>query len=451
MKKMMKKSMAMLLALVMCLGIATTASAVEKSPFSDVPTTFWSYEHIKEMSDRGVVKGYADGTFGPSISVSAAHFTVMLSRAFFADTLGAPVQSPWYGAELTNLMNHKIMDGTTMWRTYNKTGSFSSSDMNAPLTRYDMAQMMYNVLVAKGIKLPSASELEATKAKIADFKEVPESYKAAVLTNYTLGTLQGFDSIGSFKGNSIMNRSQACAVMGRLFDVIEKSNGGNGGGNKPTDNVPPPESMEELMKDLDEGQKMVMKSAGFDIVSDAADVNKSIDAGKSNVYPTAGKSDTVNQNGYHTVSTLDLSGCKLEYDGMAIADKYRAERKAKVNPLYLEADWWSALQWMKTDTAEECVMAVAKYHPENSYSLPGCWVKANSLEEAFEKMYNAFLYEKNTGTWSNMDMLLRFDTSHFAMASYEDESGKYYAMISNPNPLYVTDDEYNYGIFGYPF
>lgn len=47
--------------------------------------------------------------------------------------------------------------------------------------------------------------------------------------------------------------------------------------------------------------------------------------GKRDDYPTMGTTDTPNRNGYYTSSTLDLSGCKLDYDVIPLYNKYRNE------------------------------------------------------------------------------------------------------------------------------
>jgi len=50
--------------------------------FSDVPTTHWAYKHIAYVAERGVVKGYPDGTYKPNAVVTRDQMAVYVGRAF---------------------------------------------------------------------------------------------------------------------------------------------------------------------------------------------------------------------------------------------------------------------------------------------------------------------------------------------------------------------------------
>lgn len=66
-------------------------TGTEEAPrFSDVPATFWSYEQIRQAAERGVIGGYADGTFRPNASVTRAQFVTMLWRLVGRPAASAP-------------------------------------------------------------------------------------------------------------------------------------------------------------------------------------------------------------------------------------------------------------------------------------------------------------------------------------------------------------------------
>ena len=50
--------------------------------FPDVPTNYWAYKHIAYVADRGVVKGYPDGTYKPNAVVTRDQMAVYVARAF---------------------------------------------------------------------------------------------------------------------------------------------------------------------------------------------------------------------------------------------------------------------------------------------------------------------------------------------------------------------------------
>lgn len=57
--------------------ITTFASSVF---FNDVSTNTWYSNAVINLSDKGIIKGYSDGTFGPTKNVSRAELAVMLDR-----------------------------------------------------------------------------------------------------------------------------------------------------------------------------------------------------------------------------------------------------------------------------------------------------------------------------------------------------------------------------------
>jgi len=56
-----------------------TAEPIE---FTDVPSDFWALPFISEMSARGIISGFEDGTFRPNQPITRAEFAAMLREAF---------------------------------------------------------------------------------------------------------------------------------------------------------------------------------------------------------------------------------------------------------------------------------------------------------------------------------------------------------------------------------
>lgn len=54
----------------------------EKVNFSDMRNERWSYEYIKKMAEKGILKGYEDGTFRPENSITRAEIAVILERMY---------------------------------------------------------------------------------------------------------------------------------------------------------------------------------------------------------------------------------------------------------------------------------------------------------------------------------------------------------------------------------
>ena len=88
------------------------------------------------------------------------------------------------------------------------------------VTREIMAQMMYNVMIDKGIVLPNAEELAGTISNIPDNSSVDDAFQTAVATCYYWDLLSGTDPGGSFSPKGLINRAQAAVIYTRLKKAV---------------------------------------------------------------------------------------------------------------------------------------------------------------------------------------------------------------------------------------
>ncbi len=213
----MKKLTALFLALALCLSLTVPALAAGTG-FSDVPAGSWAYTAIHSAAEKEIISGYADGTFRPTRPLTNAQFAVMLSRAFFPEEAGAlrmqTEKRPWYWPDVKALHNHHILTGTALaaepdW----------SAAAGRDISRYDVAQMMYNILRDQGQTTTLEQRAEA-RAKISDWGSVHSNYRMAVSTCYALGLLNG-EKDGRFHGATAMNRAQGCVVLNRLVNWLD--------------------------------------------------------------------------------------------------------------------------------------------------------------------------------------------------------------------------------------
>ena len=153
--------------------LSTTAFAASVK-FSDVPGSHWAASSITEMADKGIMSGIGNNLFAPSQQLSNAEFITMLVRQFYSDKLGAE-GSTWYAPFMAGAKSANILTGTNV----GSNESLAASTIN----RYDMAQLMYNVLKAEGV---STSPLPDT-SKVADWASVPSTYQDAVSVCFKWG------------------------------------------------------------------------------------------------------------------------------------------------------------------------------------------------------------------------------------------------------------------------
>lgn len=183
--------------------------------FSDVPTSHTFYAGITYCASKGIVGGYDDGTFRPANTVTKNHFCAMLARAFYPDTITKYDTDQYkkncgtFGPSNYALSHHGILASTSFQWQYN-----TASVMNTGINRYDMAQLMTNIMKAKGFAA-SSSQKSAVQSKITDYKNIPSQYQDAVKNVYALGVIGGYGD-GRFVGTNIMNRGQAAIVIQRM-------------------------------------------------------------------------------------------------------------------------------------------------------------------------------------------------------------------------------------------
>lgn len=196
----------------LALTMVSTSAFAASVKFTDVPSDHWASSFISEMADKGVMSGVGNNKFSPSSTLTGAEFVTMVVRQFYEDKIGASGDM-WYSAFMDVAEKEGILSGTGI-------------TAEGTISRYDMAQLMYNVLKAQGV---TTSPLSDT-SKVADWSSVPSGYQDAVSVCYNMGMLSGIDSKGTFGGNGNMDRAQAAVVMSRLIDVC--------GGSATTPEVP---------------------------------------------------------------------------------------------------------------------------------------------------------------------------------------------------------------------
>lgn len=189
----------------LALTMVSTSAFAASVKFTDVPSDHWASSFISEMADKGVMSGVGNNKFSPSSTLTGAEFVTMIVRQFYEDKIGASGDM-WYSAFMDVAEKEGILSGTGI-------------TAEGTISRYDMAQLMYNVLKAQGV---TTSPLSDT-SKVADWSSVPSGYQDAVSVCYNMGMLSGIDSKGTFGGNGNMDRAQAAVVMSRLIDVCGDS------------------------------------------------------------------------------------------------------------------------------------------------------------------------------------------------------------------------------------
>lgn len=215
----MKRLISGLMTLALVLSLCIPARAAGE--FSDVPQDHVFHQAVQNCVERGLLRGYDDGTFLPHEDVTRAQFAVMLTRIFYPGEAESGAYDKWksvawYAPSCAVLKVHDAMTyGDQYWQ--------DPEVMSSAITRRDMAQFLSAPLKAGGYQV-SESDKQAAQKRIPDFAEVGDHYADAVKTVYALGIITGFGD-GSFGGRSTMNRGQAAAILDRTVRCIAQGPG----------------------------------------------------------------------------------------------------------------------------------------------------------------------------------------------------------------------------------
>ena len=232
MTKTNKLFLRVLVGLFLALFLLSKMGQSTKPVFTDVSSDKWYYTWVTKAAQQGWVSGVGDGRFDPEGSVTFAQFALMLDRALYPDDIDSqPAGAQWWTAACEVAAKHGLFPITDMAIRDNW-----SAVANTPIEREQMAQMMYNALVDKGIKLPSYAEYSEAAKKIADIADV-DNY-VAVTTCYTIGLLNGNDN-GNFAPRAPMTRAQACVVLCNIYGYVTGDVTGGPTPGQPVDPVDP--------------------------------------------------------------------------------------------------------------------------------------------------------------------------------------------------------------------
>ena len=219
-----KKALSAVLAIITIIGMAGTVLAAN---FSDTKG-HWAEAYVDKANNNGLVKGVGNGRFNPDATVSAAEWATMVVNLFYPaerdvnsqlHKAGTATYGWWY-SNMVTAADKALLDGTAVMQGAAKSqGTWvfgtGSSAPSVAMTRYDMAQVIYNVAVAQGWDISVGSYAP----QLPDDARIPAGYRSAVNYCYYRGFITGVDAYGTFAGTDSMTRGAAATVLCRLFDV----------------------------------------------------------------------------------------------------------------------------------------------------------------------------------------------------------------------------------------
>lgn len=189
---------------------ATTAvvpvAFASENQYSDLKPSDYFFDSVNRLTERGIFKGFPDGTFQPNQTITRGQTAVILSNLFKLNNANivdpqftdVPTSHPYYSA-IAAMQNGGYINGYA-------DGSFKPSE---PISRYQMAAILVKIFNL---------QTKNTNTNILPFTDVIDSYKHPVQVLYENGITSGKTST-TFGGTSHVTRGQMATFLTKAEDI----------------------------------------------------------------------------------------------------------------------------------------------------------------------------------------------------------------------------------------
>ena len=177
-------------------------------PFYDVDSNDWFYEPVKSAWQNDLIDGVTARYFKPERSLTVAQAVKLAAALHQKQSVGfVTLQNGgthWYD----NYVNYAVANSLIEAAYQSK----SAEDMNKAVTRAEFVHILSKLLNAGTIN---------TVNNIPDVKS-GDAYADEIFAFYRAGILTGSDRLGTFHPESSLKRSEAAAILVRLYDATQR-------------------------------------------------------------------------------------------------------------------------------------------------------------------------------------------------------------------------------------
>ena len=177
-------------------------------PFYDVSSNDWFYDAVKSAWENELIDGVTARYFKPNSTLTVAQAIKLAAALHQKQSVGfVTLQNGgthWYD----NYVNYAVTNNLIEAAYQNK----SAETMNAPVTRAEFVHILAKLLNAGTIN---------TVNSIPDVKS-GDAYADEIFAFYRAGILTGSDRLGTFHPESSLKRSEAAAILVRLYDATQR-------------------------------------------------------------------------------------------------------------------------------------------------------------------------------------------------------------------------------------
>ena len=190
------------------LALAGLLGSDEDFPFYDVDSDDWFYESVKSAWEQELIDGVTARYYMPDNTLTVAQAVKLAAALHQKQSVGfVTLQNGgthWYD----NYVNYAVAN-SLIEAVYQ---SKSAEAMNAAVTRAEFVHILSKLLNTGAIN---------TVNSIPDVK-AGDAYADEIFAFYRAGILTGSDRLGTFHPESSLKRSEAAAILVRLYDATQR-------------------------------------------------------------------------------------------------------------------------------------------------------------------------------------------------------------------------------------
>ena len=177
-------------------------------PFYDVDSNDWFYEPVKSAWQNDLIDGVTARYYMPDNTLTVAQAIKLAAALHQKQSVGfVTLQNGgihWYD----NYVNYAVANSLIEAAYQSK----SAEAMNAPVSRAEFVHILAKLLNTGAIN---------TVNSIPDVKS-GDAYADEIFAFYRAGILTGSDRLGTFHPTSSLKRSEAAAILVRLYDASQR-------------------------------------------------------------------------------------------------------------------------------------------------------------------------------------------------------------------------------------
>lgn len=181
----------------------TAARSVQVS-YSDLSGNYWARDFIVELTRRGILTGFPDGTFRPNEPVTRAQFAALVAAVFKKSkvrdvvSLRDVASSYWAYNGIREAYEMGFLDAIS-GNTFSPTQSMTRSQILAAF--------------AKGLNYTTISSSEKVLQFYSDATAIPASYRTLIAAATERGIVANYPSVKTCSPNKVATRAEVAALL----------------------------------------------------------------------------------------------------------------------------------------------------------------------------------------------------------------------------------------------